>query len=85
MNERVPLWENTATPTSRRVLLIWPGVSLLRRLLGASSQGKDPLHEQAVEIVILSRRPPSVALVQRRLKIDYQRAVRLVEGMRIAA
>lgn len=68
---------------SRRILLGLAGVSILGGLTGASSLSKDPLHDQAVEIVIRSGQPPSVALVQRRLKIDYKRAVRLVEGMKV--
>jgi S-DNA-T family DNA segregation ATPase FtsK/SpoIIIE len=40
----------------------------------------DPLYDQAVEIVIKSRRA-SISLVQRHLRIGYNRAARLVEQM----
>jgi len=41
---------------------------------------KDPLYDQAVEIVIKTRRP-SISLVQRHLRIGYNRAARLIEAM----
>ena len=40
----------------------------------------DPLYDQAVEIVLKTRRP-SISLVQRHLRIGYNRAARLVEQM----
>jgi S-DNA-T family DNA segregation ATPase FtsK/SpoIIIE len=48
---------------------------------GEESTGeKDPLYDQAVEIVIRTRRP-SISLVQRHLRIGYNRAARLIEDM----
>jgi DNA segregation ATPase FtsK/SpoIIIE, S-DNA-T family len=48
---------------------------------GDESTGeKDPLYDQAVEIVIRTRRP-SISLVQRHLRIGYNRAARLIEDM----
>lgn len=44
---------------------------------------KDPLYDQAVQIVIDSRRA-SVSNIQRRLKIGYNRAARIVEAMEYA-
>jgi DNA segregation ATPase FtsK/SpoIIIE, S-DNA-T family len=41
---------------------------------------KDPLYDQAVEVVLKNRRA-SISLVQRYLKIGYNRAARLVEDM----
>ena len=41
---------------------------------------KDPLYDQAVEIVVKTRRP-SISLVQRHLRIGYNRAARLIEDM----
>jgi S-DNA-T family DNA segregation ATPase FtsK/SpoIIIE len=41
---------------------------------------KDPLYDQAVEIVVKTRRP-SISLVQRHLRIGYNRAARLIEAM----
>jgi len=41
---------------------------------------KDPLYDQAVEIVLRTRRP-SISLVQRHLRIGYNRAARLIEDM----
>ena len=40
----------------------------------------DPLYEKAVEIVFKDRRP-SISLVQRHLRIGYNRAARLIESM----
>ena len=55
-------------------------------LLGDGSTGgngggeKDPMYDQAVEVVLKNRRA-SISLVQRHLKIGYNRAARLVEDM----
>ena len=43
----------------------------------------DPMYDQAVEIVVKSRRA-SISLVQRNLRIGYNRAARLVEQMEAA-
>jgi S-DNA-T family DNA segregation ATPase FtsK/SpoIIIE len=47
---------------------------------GEASGEKDPLYDQAVEIVLRTRRP-SISLVQRHLRIGYNRAARLIEDM----
>jgi S-DNA-T family DNA segregation ATPase FtsK/SpoIIIE len=49
---------------------------------GGGQQGgeADPLYDQAVEIVIKNRRA-SISLVQRHLRIGYNRAARLLEDM----
>ena len=47
---------------------------------GAPSGEKDPLYDQAVEVVVRTRRP-SISLVQRHLRIGYNRAARLLEQM----
>ncbi len=47
---------------------------------GEPSGEKDPLYDQAVEIVVRTRRP-SISLVQRHLRIGYNRAARLIEEM----
>jgi S-DNA-T family DNA segregation ATPase FtsK/SpoIIIE len=47
---------------------------------GVPTGEKDPLYDQAVEIVLRTRRP-SISLVQRHLRIGYNRAARLIEDM----
>jgi S-DNA-T family DNA segregation ATPase FtsK/SpoIIIE len=48
---------------------------------GAASGGEaDPLYDQAVEVVLKNRRA-SISLVQRHLRIGYNRAARLLEDM----
>ena len=47
---------------------------------GAANAEADPLYDQAVEIVLKTRRA-SISLVQRHLRIGYNRAARLIEQM----
>ena len=48
---------------------------------GTEANGEaDELYDQAVAIVIKTRRP-SISLVQRHLRIGYNRAARLIEQM----
>jgi S-DNA-T family DNA segregation ATPase FtsK/SpoIIIE len=47
---------------------------------GAPTGEADPLYDQAVEIVVRNRRA-SISLVQRHLRIGYNRAARLLEDM----
>jgi S-DNA-T family DNA segregation ATPase FtsK/SpoIIIE len=51
---------------------------------GVSVEGgdaeSDPMYDQAVAVVLKTRRP-SISLVQRHLRIGYNRAARLIEQM----
>ena len=47
---------------------------------GGNGGESDPLYDQAVEIVLKTRRA-SISLVQRHLRIGYNRAARLIEQM----
>ena len=47
---------------------------------GAGDAESDALYDQAVEIVLKSRRA-SISLVQRNLRIGYNRAARMIEAM----
>ena len=53
-------------------------------MVSGDSDGEgDPLYDQAVQIVTESRRA-SISNVQRRLKVGYNRAARMIEEMEIA-
>jgi DNA segregation ATPase FtsK/SpoIIIE, S-DNA-T family len=47
---------------------------------GQESGEADPLYDEAVAVVLKSRRA-SISLVQRHLRIGYNRAARLIEEM----
>ena len=51
--------------------------------IGGGDAESDPLYDQAVEIVLKNKRA-SISLVQRHLRIGYNRAARLVEQMESA-
>jgi len=57
-----------------------PEVAEMNAEAGAGGGEADPLYDQAVEVVLKNRRA-SISLVQRHLRIGYNRAARLLEDM----
>ena len=77
--------KSLGTPDYVEGLLEGPAdlASLGAELAGGAQDGsgeKDPLYDQAVEVVLRTRRA-SISLVQRHLRIGYNRAARLLETM----
>ncbi len=78
-------WKNRGTPEYQDDILSGQSDSAYNTFsagieLDDEDNGKDSLYDQAVQIVIESRKA-SISSIQRRLRIGYNRAARLVEQM----
>ena len=63
-----------------RILIVEDDEDTARDLFGEPMDDDDPLYDQALEIVVQEGKA-SASYLQRRLKIGYNRAARLVEEM----
>ena len=70
-----------ANPSTEKVeFTVQATQSTLAGITGNDDQEHDPLYDQAVEVVMKSNRS-SISLVQRHLRIGYNRAARIIEDM----
>lgn len=76
-------WKRRGRPDYLEDILNVPGEGVLDLAGNETDNEADPLYDQAVQIVIESRRA-SISNIQRRLKIGYNRAARMVEAMELA-
>jgi S-DNA-T family DNA segregation ATPase FtsK/SpoIIIE len=79
----VAAWQTYGKPNYLEEVTEGGGESLMLGGTGESTGEADPLYDQAVRIVTEGRRA-SISLVQRRLKIGYNRAARMMEEMEAA-
>ncbi len=76
-------WKKRGTPDYADDVLLGGTAEPFLQIEGAeggSAEQDDPLYDEAVQFVIESRRP-SISSVQRKLRIGYNRAARLIEAM----
>ena len=76
-------WKKRGTPEYTDEVLLGGSDEPFLQIDGGttgSAEQDDPLYDEAVQFVIESRRP-SISSVQRRLRIGYNRAARLIEAM----
>jgi S-DNA-T family DNA segregation ATPase FtsK/SpoIIIE len=80
----VAAWQTYGKPTYLEEVLEGGGSDNGNGVAGEESAGEaDPLYDQAVRVITEARRA-SISLVQRRLKIGYNRAARMMEEMEAA-
>lgn len=57
------------------------GLSPVAEMRDSGDNAQDPLYDQAVRLVTESQQGVSIAVMQRRLKVGYNRAARIIEEM----
>jgi S-DNA-T family DNA segregation ATPase FtsK/SpoIIIE len=80
INRVVEHWRNQGTPTYLEESVLKPLEEEAEKQAGGDEDFADELYDQAIGIVTETRQA-SISMIQRRLRIGYNRAARLIERM----